>query len=169
MASPAHPSLDGALLALVFASVLFAALWMLRTSQASAEAEGAGRSPDRASVILVPVTSSSESQRRVELACQLAREQRATLLLVYLIEVPWTLPLDATLEQADQEARAALETAREVAARHPVPVETVVQRTRVARDGIAAAAKRHQVDLVFDGRGPRERGWRPAWGRPGPR
>jgi K+-sensing histidine kinase KdpD len=151
MTAPTHVSLAGALLALVFGGPLFGVmLWMLRGRRlVSADATRVQRSLEVARLILVSVTGSNHSQRAVESACRLAEEQHAAILLVYVIEVPWTLPLDATLKQADQEARAALEAAREVAARHRVPARTVVRRARMAKDGIAAAARDHQADLVI--------------------
>ena len=81
------------------------------------------------------------------------------VLLVYVIEVPWTLPLDATLEQADQEARAALAAAREIVERHHLPVQTVVRRARLVREGIAATARDHQADIVFSDPTPAEGRW----------
>jgi len=159
MTAPAHVSLTGVLLALGFGGPLLGVmLWMFRGPRlAAADATRAQRPRDMAHLILVPVTRFGPSQRGVESACRLAEEQHAAILLVYVIEVPWTLPLDATLKQAEQEARAALEAAREAAARHGVPVRTVVRRDRMAKDGIAAAARDHQADLVFSAPGSRVR------------
>jgi nucleotide-binding universal stress UspA family protein len=140
----------GVLPALAFGgAVLAVMLWILRALRVSADAAIPHRSQGRVRMILVPVAGDTGSQRRVELACRLAEEQWAMLLLVYVIEVPWTLPLDATLEQADREARAALGAAREIVERHHLPVQTVVRRARLAREGIAATARDHQADIVF--------------------
>jgi hypothetical protein len=155
MRAPTHVSLTGVLLALAFGVPLLGVmLRMFRVARpVPADAARARRPLDVARLILVPVTGSNHSQRAVESACRLAEEQHAAILLVYMIEVPWTLPLDATLKQADQEARGALEAAGEVAARHRVPVRTVVWRARMAKDGIAAAARDHEADLGLHGPG----------------
>lgn len=156
MQSPAHVTAFGAVLALAFGGTPIALLVrMLLLSRASADASQPDQMPGRMRLLLVPVKGDSESQRRVELASQSAKEQGARVLLVYVIEVPWTLPLDATLGQADGEARAALEEARLVVEQHRVPVRTVIRRARTARAGIAEAARDHRADLVF--RAPRSR------------
>ena len=163
MTAPTHVSLTGVLLALAFGGpLLWVMLRMFRVARpVPADAARARRPLDVARLILAPVTASNHSQRAVESACRLAEEQHAAILLVYVIEVPWTLPLDATLKQADQEARAAMEAAGEVAARHRVPVRTVVRRARMAKDGIAAAARDHEADLVFTDPGSRVGGGHP--------
>lgn len=77
----------------------------------------------------------------------------AAILLVYVIEVPRTLPLGAPLEKAEQEAREALEIGHQVVTLHELPARTIVQRARTAGDGIVAAAKDHRVDLIVTGLG----------------
>ena len=167
MTSPAHVSLAGVSLAIVFGgSMLALLLWMLRVPRpVSAGAAQARRSPEDSRVILVPVTRPGNAQRGVELAARLAKEQQAAILLVYVIEVPWTLPLGAKLEQADQEAQAALETAREVVARHHLPVRTIIKRAREVGAGITEAARDYEVDLVLTNPGSRERRGRLQWWR----
>jgi len=166
MTSPAHVSAVGALLALAFTGAVLVLLWGLRVYWVSADAIGPRQLLGGARVILVPITAAGDSQRRVELACRLAEEQHAALLLVYVIEVAWTLPLDAALDQEDQKARAALDAAREITARWHLPVRTVIRRARVARDGIAEAARYHHVDMVFREPDAREGRWHHGWGRP---
>jgi nucleotide-binding universal stress UspA family protein len=119
---------------------------------------------DVARLILVPTTGSTYSQRGVELACRLAEEQGASILLVYVIEVPRTLPLGAPLENAEQEASAALEIGRQVVALHNLPVRTIIQRARAAGDGIIAAASDHRADLIVTGLASRTEHGHPGWG-----
>ena len=139
-------------------------LWMFRVPRAiSADVAKARRSLDIARLVLVPATGSPYSQRGVELACRLAQEQGASILLVYVIEVPRTLPLGAPLEQAEEEAREALETGRSVVKLHALPVSTLVHRAREAGDGIIAAAKHHNADLIVMGIAGAQHGH--VWGR----
>ncbi len=150
MPLPVHVTIVGVLLALAFGGTpVVLIVRMLRAAGARANATEPARSAGRVRVLLVPVTGDSESRRRVELACEFADEQCAMVLLVYVIEVPWTLPLDATFERADREATAALEEAREEVEKRCLPVRTAIRRARIARDGIAEAARDHQTDLVF--------------------
>jgi nucleotide-binding universal stress UspA family protein len=156
---------QGIAIAVVFtAAIVVVMAWMFRVPRpVSAEVAKARRSLDVARVILVATIKADYSERAVELACRLAQEQRAEVLLVYVIEVPRTLPLGAPLEEAEQEAKAALETAKAVVALHNLPVSSLVQRAREAGDGIITAAKDHRADLIVVGIGP-HRGGRHLWG-----
>lgn len=143
----------GIAIAVVFAVSMAALLiWMFRVPRpVTAEVAKARRSLDAASLILVPTTHAPYSRRGVELACRLAQEHRAEILLIYVIEVPRTLQLDAPLGKAEQEGQEALDTAREVVELHNLPVETLVWRAREAGEGIIAAAQDHRADLIVMG------------------
>jgi len=161
----AHTSPYGVLVAVCFATAMISVMyWMFRVPRAvSADVARARRSLDVARLVLVPTTGAAYSQRGVELACRLAEEQNAAILLLYVIEVPRTLPLGAPLESAEEEARQALETGREVVALHNLPVRSVIQRARTAGDGIIAAANDHRVDLIVTGLASSHA--HPGWGR----
>jgi nucleotide-binding universal stress UspA family protein len=160
-------SVAGITIAVVFGTALSALMvWMFRVPRAvSADVAKARRSLDVARLILVPTTGSAYSQRGVELACRLAQEQGASILLVCVIEVPRTLPLGAPLEQAEAEAHSALETAREVVALHNLPVRSIVQRARTAGDGIVAAATNHRADLIVTGISAQREHGHAGWSR----
>jgi nucleotide-binding universal stress UspA family protein len=159
MTGQVQTSVAGIVIAVSFAVAMGALmLWMFRVPRpVTAEVARARRS-------LVPTTGASHSQRGVELACRLAEEQRAELLLLYVIEVPRTLQLDMPLAQAEREAQQALETGREVAAMHDLPVRSLIWRAREAATGIVEAAKDHDADLIVLGIGPKEGAGR-GWGR----
>jgi nucleotide-binding universal stress UspA family protein len=158
-------SVQGAIIAVVFGAAIIGLLvWMFRVPRpVAAEVAKARRSLDVTRLILVATVKTDYAERAVELACRLALEQRAEILLVHVIEVPRTLPLSAPLEQAEQEARAALETAKAVVGMHNLPVSTLVQRAREAGGGLITAAKDHRADLIVVGIGP-HRGGRHLWG-----
>jgi len=160
-------SLSGILIAATFGLAISAVMaWMFRVPRAvSADVARARRSLDVARLILVPTTGSTYSQRGVELACRLAEEKGASILLVYVIEVPRTLPLGAPLEHAEEEARQALETGRDVVALHNLPVRSIIQRARAAGDGIIAAAAYHRADLIVTGLASRREHGHAGWGR----
>jgi len=153
MTAPVHTALAGIVLAAVFLVAMGAVmLWMFRVPRpVSLDVAKARRSLDLARVILVPTTGTGYSQRGVELACRLAQEQRAEILLAYVIEVPRTLQLGAPLPPAEQQAERALDTARQIVLLHNLPVHTLIQRARQAGDGIIAAAKDHHADLIVMG------------------
>jgi len=157
----------GIFIALVFLTSMGLLLWwMFRLPRpVSAEVARARRSLDVARVILVPTTGSAYSQRGVELACRLAQEQQAAILLVYVIEVPRTLPLEAPLAAAEREAGEALQTGEAVVQLHNLPARTIIQRARTAGDGIIAAAQDHRADLIVTGLSARGERGHLGWGR----
>lgn len=161
----AQLSVTGVVIAVLFVTAISLLMWwMFRVPRAvTAEVAKARRSLDTARLILVPTTGTPASRRAVELACRLAQEQRAEILLVYVVEVPRTLELGAPLPPVEQEAKEALTVGKEVVMMHSLPVKAVVQRARQAGDGIMAAAKDHQADLIVMGITPGRHGH--IWGR----
>jgi nucleotide-binding universal stress UspA family protein len=156
---------EGVFLAVALAVVLlFLLLWRLRRRPAPEEAVQARRALSAARVLLVPTTGTAYAERGVELACRLAQEQEAELLLLYVIEVPRTLPLDAPLPQPEREAERALQRAKEIVALHHLPARAIVFRGRESGNAIVAAAREHQADLIVLGIGP-HRHVGPLWGR----
>jgi nucleotide-binding universal stress UspA family protein len=161
---PAEISILGLVIAVFFVTAMSLLMWwMFRVPRAvGAEVAKARRSLDVARLIIVPTTGQPYSQRAVELACRLAQEHRAEVMLVYVIEVPRTMDLGATMEPAEEEARQALQTGREIVTLHDLPVRALVQRARTAGDGIIAAAKAHNADLIVIGIAGTHRGH--SWG-----
>jgi len=166
MSPEPHTSVTGIVIAVGFAGAMGALMvWMFRVPRpVAAEVARARHALDAARLILVPTTGTAHSQRGVEFACRLAQEQGGEILLLYVIEVPRSLQLDMPLRQADEEARAALETASQVVAMHNLPVRAVVRRAREAGAGIIEAAKEHRADLIVLSIGPRKGAAR-GWGR----
>jgi nucleotide-binding universal stress UspA family protein len=157
---------QGIVIAIVFAAAVGTVMiWMFRVPRpVSEDVAKARRSLDIARLILVPTIGAAYSQRGVELACRLAQEHGAEILLVYIVEVPRTLPLGAVLPEAEQEAEEALKTASEVVMLHNLPVDTYVQRAREAGDGIISAAKDRRADLIVMGIASRSHASH-LWGR----
>jgi basic amino acid/polyamine antiporter, APA family len=115
--------------------------------------------------ILVPVFGTRFDDDIVATAGRLAaadadgdtEEGISRLDLVYVIEVPLTLPLDAKLpKEREQQARRALERAREVGEEYEdVEVTTDVIRARKVGAGILEAARRgHAEAIVIGGEAP---------------
>ena len=115
--------------------------------------------------ILVPVFGTKLDDDIVATAGRLAAaeqeesgkdERDARLELVYVIEVPLTLPLDAALPpEREEEARRALERAREVGEEYEdVGVSTEVIRARKVGAGILEAARRSGSEAIVIGGEP---------------
>ena len=151
-----HPSASGVILAIAFmAAIIGARLWLLRDQQAAQQPEPqTRRMVEAARVVLVPVADSPYVERALKLAGWLAQERGAGIVLVYVIEVPRTLPLDAPIEEMEIAAALALATAREIVLQHHLPVRTVIRRARDTVSGIIAVAQEHHVGLLVVGVGP---------------
>ncbi|TDA69911.1 MAG: universal stress protein [Clostridia bacterium] len=98
--------------------------------------------------IVVPVVDTEYSQRGIELAARLGAEQQAELVLVYVLEVPMTLPLGAALPATEDRAAEALREAGEIATFHHQPYRARTVRARSAGAGILQAVEDEQADLV---------------------
>jgi APA family basic amino acid/polyamine antiporter len=112
--------------------------------------------------ILVPVFGTKFDDDIVATAGRLAAAEReesggddgeSTLDVIYVIEVPLTLPLDAMLPaDREEEARRALERAREVGEEYEdVEVNTQVIRARKVGAGIVEAARRSGAEAIVIG------------------
>jgi basic amino acid/polyamine antiporter, APA family len=115
--------------------------------------------------ILVPVFGTKLDDDIVATAGRLAAAEQeesdgtdsdSRLDVVYVIEVPLTLPLDAELPpELEQEARRALERAREVGEEYEdVDVTTEVVRARKVGAGILEAARRSGAEAIVIGGEP---------------
>jgi APA family basic amino acid/polyamine antiporter len=115
--------------------------------------------------ILVPVFGTKLDDDIVATAGRLAAaeqaesgkgEEDARLDLIYVIEVPLTLPLDAALPpEREEEARRALERAREVGDEYEdVEVTAEVIRARKVGAGILEAARRSGAEAIVIGGEP---------------
>jgi nucleotide-binding universal stress UspA family protein len=147
-----HPL--GVLIAVGFLVTLGLTLfWMLRLPQPlPQEVAKAVYSVEAARVIVVPILDLFYSERAVELACRLGRQQHATLVLAYIVEVPRLLTLDAPLPpEVNERAQKALEHAQRIVERHGLKAVTEIVRAREADEGIRRTARNYQADLIVLG------------------
>jgi len=101
--------------------------------------------------ILVPVDGSAASQDALGIAAQLAKRTRARIHLIYVIEVPRTIALDATLEGELQRAEDVLDRAERVAESFGVSVAGELVQARQAGHAIVDEAVERGVDVVVLG------------------
>ncbi len=80
--------------------------------------------------IIVPLTGSKDSSQALDLACQVARERGASLLLAHVIEIPMTLGLNVPLEAAEEHGRLILQDGEKVARKFHRPFESRLLRHR---------------------------------------
>jgi nucleotide-binding universal stress UspA family protein len=147
-----HPL--GVMIAFGFVLTLGATLfWMLRLPGPMAqEVARAVYSVDAARCIVVPILDLFYTERAVELACRLGRQQNASIILSYVVEVPRLLTLDSPLPPEVQErAEQALKHARSIVERHGLKASTTTVNAREASEGIGQAVQTYGGDIVVLG------------------
>ncbi|MCL4516629.1 MAG: universal stress protein [Firmicutes bacterium] len=140
----------GALLAVTFATAMISLIWWMFHVPPPVPALVARvrRSVEAVKTILVPTTGALHSKRAVELAARLGSDQKAEIILTHVIEVPFVLPLNAPLPDAEKKAREALDEAVALVALHDLPVQTRIQRSRSAGAGIVQAARDVGAEMI---------------------
>lgn len=98
--------------------------------------------------IIFPFTGAALSQRALDAALRLARVDGATLVPVFLAEVPMHLPLDAALPHACDSALPLLEAVEQRAARAGVAVDSRIERGRTTRHAIRQLVEHEHFDTI---------------------
>jgi basic amino acid/polyamine antiporter, APA family len=101
--------------------------------------------------ILVPVNGTRLSDEMMVLACQLATEKGATIDVVYVVEVPMNLPLDASMERERARGTKVLDVAMAVAAEFGVEAWPHLVLSRRAGRAIVETAEEWDCDVVVIG------------------
>jgi universal stress protein family protein len=117
--------------------------------------------------ILFPFLGRSLSPPALEAALRLARAEHATLVPVYLAEVPRHLPLDVALPRQSAVALALLDTVEQRAHRCGVAVDARVERGRDARHALRQMLAHERYERIVlaaettggDGFAPDETAW----------
>jgi nucleotide-binding universal stress UspA family protein len=98
--------------------------------------------------ILVPTSQEAATERAVELACRLGQLQKAEIVLTYIMEVPFTLSLNAAMPAEEARGQEALRTAQFIVEQHGLPVKSVLIPHRYAWNGILRVAREEGVDAI---------------------
>src|SRR5262245_61021254 len=119
--NPLQVTFIGVLIAIAFLISIVGVLgWMLRLpkeTERTRTARVAVRSVNRLTRILVPVLAKGDATERiVALAAQMIRQRNGHVDLLAVIEVPFTLPINAHVEEDEKYALDLLERAESVAA-----------------------------------------------------
>lgn len=110
--------------------------------------------PGQWSRMLIPAVDQPYSNRALEMAFRLAEGTHTRIQLAYIIEVPRILPLDAALPDAESVAANALNIAERAAMPYKVQVESVIHRTRKAKERILSLIAEERIDLLVLGARP---------------
>jgi nucleotide-binding universal stress UspA family protein len=98
--------------------------------------------------LLVPISGESDSGRALEIACALAAEHGAEVVVAYVIEVSPLLPLDARMEEDEAAAREALHRAEAVADSFGLRLRARKIRAREAGPAIVELAGELGAEVV---------------------
>lgn len=101
--------------------------------------------------ILVPINGNATDDEAIELACSVARRNRARVYAIYVIEVKRSLPLDAELTDEIARGEEILARAEDLAARLEYPIETELLQARDVGPAIVDHAIDRGCDLIVMG------------------
>jgi nucleotide-binding universal stress UspA family protein len=147
-----HPL--GVLLAFIFIGVLGLTLfWMLRLPRAmTQEVARAVFSVQASRRIIVPILDLFYTERAVELACRMGKQQNADIVLAYIVEVPRLVTLNSPLpREIEERGQQALKHAQSIVARHGLKSMSAILRGREASDRIGQAVQTYNGDIVVLG------------------
>lgn len=101
--------------------------------------------------VLVPISGSKTDEEAVNLACAIAKRNKATIYAIYVIEVKRTLPLDAEIASESVKGEGVLARIELVAEEQDYEVETELLQAREAGQAIVDEAVERKVDLIIMG------------------
>lgn len=102
---------------------------------------------------LVTVTGSKVDEDALELACWIAKRNKAKLYVIYVIEVAREHPVNAALETEIATAEAVLDRAECVAEKMDLEAKTELLQAREAGPAVVDLAAQRGVDLILMGMG----------------
>lgn len=101
--------------------------------------------------ILVYVNGDVTDEEVVQIACSVAKRNKARIYVIYVIEVKRTLPLNAEIQADMDRGEKILETAERVAEDSDYQVETEILQAREIGSAIVDEAVERGVDLTIMG------------------
>ena len=101
---------------------------------------------------VVAVNGGPSDERIVRLACELARPSKAELVAVHVVEIGWSLPLDADVASRSEEAQRVLDLAESTAEAARMKLsDTVLLQARDVGAAIVDEASERGADLLVVG------------------
>jgi nucleotide-binding universal stress UspA family protein len=101
--------------------------------------------------VIVVFSEEIASTHMLALAAKLARGERSELLVVYVLEVPYSLPPDATMEAEERAALDTLGAAETIANQTDVSLRTEIIKSRSTKQAVLDLAKREKANLIILG------------------
>ncbi len=100
---------------------------------------------------VVALNGGPSDTRTVRLTAALAKHDKAEVVVVHVVEVDWTLPIDADIASGSEEAQRVLDIAEATAEAVGVKVETVLLQARDVGAALVDEAAERDADLLVMG------------------
>jgi nucleotide-binding universal stress UspA family protein len=145
----------GVAIAIALAGTISVSLWWMTHPPASFVQKLAKRAETQlerlVGTIVVVFSPEIESSHMMALVTKLARGAKSDVLAIYVIEVPFTLPPDASMAAEERAALDALGAAEALAMNHGMSIRTEIVKARENAQAVLAVAKRERADLIIMG------------------
>ena len=154
MTAPTLHPVGGVIGGAITAAIAAVMYWMLhppasRTVKIAKTA--AEQAQEIAGDVLVVFTSDIHSEVLMALAARMAKGRRADLVCIYVIEVPYTLPVDAELPKEERAGLELLTAAEEIGRKAGLEIRTRIIRDRQAGPAIIRVAQEENARLIVMG------------------
>ncbi len=100
---------------------------------------------------VVALNGGSSDARIVRLVADMAARTKAELIAVHVVEIDWTLPLDADIAGRSEEVQRVLDMAEEIAEQCKIKLEPVLLQARDVGAAIVDEATERGADLLVTG------------------
>ena len=97
------------------------------------------------------LTGGSTDERMVRIACQLAKPHKAEIVGVHVVEIDWTLPLDADVAGRSEDVQRVLDVAEATAEEAGYALTPVLLQARDVAAAIVDEASERGADLLMLG------------------
>jgi nucleotide-binding universal stress UspA family protein len=101
--------------------------------------------------VVVALNGGPSDARIVRLAADSTRESKAELIAIHVVEIDWTLPLDADIAGRSEDVQRVLDMAEEVAESSKQRLEPVLLQARDVGAAIVDEATERGADLIVLG------------------
>ena len=100
---------------------------------------------------VLAVNGGPSDARIVRIACQAARAAKAELVAVHVVEIDWSLPLEADIASRSEDAQRVLDAVEGIAESEHQGVETVLLQARDVGAALVDEASERGADLLILG------------------
>jgi nucleotide-binding universal stress UspA family protein len=101
--------------------------------------------------VVIALNGGPSDRRIVNLGIELGRSKKADLVVVHVVEIDWTLPIDADVAGRSEETQRVLDLAEQIAERDHYRVEPVLLQARDVGAAIVDEASERKADLLILG------------------